>query len=318
MNILENENEKVRGLKFESIDIEKIPITTNAFKWSFSASVIYILLNIVSILIPTVMILTFYTSAMNSSFYNWRILLIFVDIFVWWGIYLLVSLIFGKLTLILLELIHEPKEGLFKVDNKNRDYRYFCLRTAIKKHVFWVWNNFCFPWVSNLAFKLCSMRTMTADFKSTMFDGWSDLEFIEYGKNIMIGQGAVVLSSIIIRIKNEDYLLIKKVIIGDHVVLGGNAIIAPGTIVGHSTTVGVWCTTSIGQVLEPNWIYVGKPARKYKRPQWYTNLQILEEARKQAQKIIDESKKPALRRIVDTSERVPFDVYKFSKEEDSE
>ena len=34
----------------------------------------------------------------------------------------------------------------------------------------------------------------------------------------------------ILRIEGEDYFLIKKVIIGDHVVLGGNAILAPGGI----------------------------------------------------------------------------------------
>ncbi|MFX1276185.1 MAG: acyltransferase [Promethearchaeota archaeon] len=310
---MKNEENGDEKINLESIDLSKIPITTNAFRWSLSASFLFIILNIMSLIMPTIMILTFFSTAMKSSFLNWRILLIIIDIFVWWGLYLIVTLALGKSFLILLELIHKPKEGLFEIDKKDRDYRYYCLRIAIKKYIFWVWNNFSFPWASNFAFKICSMRTMSADFKSTMFDGWSDTEFIKYGKNIMIGQGAVVLSSIILRIKNKDYLLIKEVIIGDHVVLGGNAIIAPGTIIGHSTTVGVWATTSIGQILEPNWIYYGKPAQKYKRPQWYINLQILEEARRQAQKIIDESKKPTLRRIVETNDRIPFDVYKYNK-----
>lgn len=294
----------------DSFDITKFPITTNAFTWSLSAVIIYIFLHIVSLLMPTVMILTFYTFAMDSVFYHWRILLIFIDIFSWWGVYILVSLVVGKMLLIILELTHKPKEGLFKANKNDSDYYYFCLRTAVKKYIFWVWNNFCFPWISNFAFKICSMRTMTADFKSTMFDGWSDTEFIEYGNNIMIGQGAVVLSSMILRIEDKDYFLIKKVIIGDHVVLGGNAIVAPGTIIGHSSTLGVWANTHIGQVLEPYWIYVGKPAQKYKRPQWYLNQQILEKARKEAQKVIDESKKPAVRRLVDINDRIEFDVHK--------
>ena len=305
------ENKENLESQLESFDITQFPITTNAFTWSFSAVLIYIFLHIISLLMPTVMILTFYSFAMDSVFYHWRILLIFIDIFSWWGVYILVSLVIGKLILIILELIHKPKEGLFKANKSDRDYYYYCLRTAVKKYIFWVWNNFCFPWISNLAFKICSMRTMTADFKSTMFDGWSDTEFIEYGNNIMIGQGAVVLSSMILRIENEDYFLIKKVVIGDHVVLGGNAIVAPGTIIGHSSTLGVWANTHIGQVLEPYWIYVGKPAQKYRRPQWYLNQQILEKARKEAQKIIDESKKPAVRRLVDTNDRIEFDVYKY-------
>ena len=62
---------------------------------------------------------------------------------------------------------------------------------------------------------------------------------------------------------------------------------------------------------------MGKPASKYKRPQWYLNQQILEKARNEAQKIIDESKKPAIRRIVDTNERVQYDVHQYvSKGED--
>jgi acetyltransferase-like isoleucine patch superfamily enzyme len=139
---------------------------------------------------------------------------------------------------------------------------------------------------------MCDMR---ADFKSTMFDGWSDVEFIDFGNNIMIGQAAQVFSSIIIRIDNIDYLLIKKVIIGDHVVLGANCIVTPGTIVCKGTTLGVWTVTHINQILDPYWIYIGNPARKYQP----------------AQKAIEDSKKQAVRRIVDTGERTSFDVHQF-------
>jgi carbonic anhydrase/acetyltransferase-like protein (isoleucine patch superfamily) len=140
---------------------------------------------------------------------------------------------------------------------------------------------------------------MRADFKSTMFDGWSDLEFIEYGNNIMIGQGAIVLSSMII----GDHLLIKKVIIGDHVVLGGNSITSPGTIIGSGTTLGVWASTHIGQVLEPDWIYIGRPAMKYKQTKT-----IYEESKK-------ESEVGTMRRLVDTNERVPHKVRRVVKKD---
>jgi hypothetical protein len=111
----------------------------------------------------------------------------------------------------------------------------------------------------------------------------------------MIGQGAHIFSSIIIRIENQDYLLIKKVIIGDHVVLGGNSIVAPGTIIGKGTTLGVWTVTHINQKLEPNWIYFGSPARKYQP----------------TRNAIEESKKNAMRRIVDTGEKIPYDIDQF-------
>ncbi|MHA1294469.1 MAG: acyltransferase [Promethearchaeota archaeon] len=285
---MESENEGLNSKNLDTIDITKYPITTNAFTWTPMGVLLFIALNILSLLLPAVMIITFYVHAMNSQLIHWRILIIFIDIMAWWGLFLLCTLLFSKLFLIILDLIHKPKEGLFKIDKKDRDYYFFTLRVIIKKYVFWVWNNFCFPWASNLAFKICGMK---ADFKSTLFDGWSDVEFIEFGRNIMLGQGAVVLSSIII----GDRLLVKKVIIGDHVVIGGNAVIAPGTIIGRNSTIGVWCVTHINQVLEPDWIYIGKPARKYKP----------------IREMVEESKKQAIRRIVDTNERIPYDVKQF-------
>ena len=291
----EKNEDQTYNNKNKSIDITKIPITTNGFKWSFTSTLLYLLLHVLSIIMPTVMVLTFFRSAMDSNLFHWRILLIFIDVLAWWGSYLLISLLLGKLFLILLKLLHKPKEGIFKIDQNNGDYSYFCLRVSVKKFIFWIWNNFCFPWVSNFAFKMCDIK---ADFKSTMFDGWSDVEFIEYGNNIMIGQGAQIFSSIIIRINNEDYLLIKKVIILDHVVLGGNSIVSPGTIIGKGSTLGVWTVTQINQILDPDWIYIGYPARKYQP----------------AKKAIEESKKQAMRRLVDTGERIPYDTNQFSND----
>ncbi|KKN01369.1 hypothetical protein LCGC14_1128460 [marine sediment metagenome] len=279
-----------------NLDITKIPITTNGFKWSLSSTIIFLLLHVFSLIMPTVMIISFYRFAMDSNLFHWRIFLIFIDILAWWGSYIFISLVLGKLLLIILNLIHNPKEGLFKINDKNNDYLFFCLRITIKKYVFWIWNNFCFPWVNNLAFKICGIK---ADFKSTMFDGWSDVEFIDFGDNIMIGQGAQIFSSMIVRINNVDYLLIKKVVVGDHVVLGANSIVSPGSIIGKGATLGVWTVTQINQILDSDWIYIGNPARKYKP----------------AQKLIEESKKQAMRRIVGTGKRIPYYVNKFSNKE---
>ncbi|MFX1394393.1 MAG: acyltransferase [Promethearchaeota archaeon] len=286
---MENKDKNIHIEDFESLNLTKYPITTNAFTWTPTAIFLYCLLHILSFMMPSVLILTFYTSAMNATFTNWwRILIIIVDVMAWWGIYILSSLLFGKFFLSILKLIHKPREGLFNIDKKDKDYYFYCLRIAVKKFIFWTWNNFCFPWASNLAFKLCNMK---ADFKSTMFDGWSDVEFIDYGESIMLGQGAVIFSSMIIK----DHLLIKKVKIGDHVVIGGNAIVAPGTIIGANSTLGVWATTHINQILEPNFIYIGSPAKKYQP----------------INKMRENNKKVAIRRIVDTGERIPYDVNRF-------
>lgn len=297
MSIATNKEHNGKFEDSKSFDITKIPITTNGFRWTLTASFLYLLLHTLSLILPLAMILSFFGFAMDSNVFHYRILLIFIDVLAWWGSYILLSLVLGKLILILLKVIHRPKEGLFQIDNKNKDYTFYCLRVTVKKYIFWIWNNFCFPWVSNYAFKICDIKV---DFKSTMFDGWSDVEFIDFGKNIMLGQGAQVFSSTIIRIKNIDYLLLKKVIIGDHVVLGGNSVVSPGTIVGKGTTLGVWAVTHINQILDSDWIYIGNPARKFKS----------------TQKHIEDSKKHTTRRIVDKGERIPFDIQQFKNEND--
>jgi hypothetical protein len=298
VKILTNEINGDKSKKSVNLDLTKYPITTNTFSWTPTAIIVYLTLNILSLLVPSVMIITFYTFAMDSYIFHWRIFVIFVDILAWWGAFLLISLLLGKLTLILLKMLHRPKEGLFETTFKNKDYSYYCLRVVVKKFIFWIWNNFCFPWASNLVFKSCDIK---ADFKSTFFDGWCDVEFIEFGNNMMVGQGALVFSSVILRIDNKDYLLIKKVIIGDHVVLGGHSIVAPGTVIGKGTTLGIWAVTHIGQILEPNYIYIGKPAQKYQP----------------AQKAREESKTRSYRRIVDSGERIPFDTYRGTMEKNT-
>lgn len=291
MKILINK-EKISDLseKYPHINISSLPITTGAIIYPKLATIILFFLHSISLLIPSTMILTFFSISLKYDIFHWRILLLFIDVLSWWGLYLILSLLIGKLFLIVLTLLHKPKEGLFKVDFKNKDYYFYCLRVSIKKFIFWIWNNFCFPWVNNFAFKICDMR---ADFKSTLFDGWSDVEFIHYGNNIMLGQGAVVSSCLII----DEYLIIKKVHIGDHVVLGGNCIIAPGTTIGKNCTVGVHTITNINQHLESNWIYVGRPAKKYKHINEKNGY----------------DKMPATRRIVDTGEKLTYDIHQFKK-----
>ena len=291
--MMENENKEPMNVK--KISLLDLPITTSTFKWYPVGSLLYLLLHVLSLAMPMVMIFTFFDIAMDGMLIHWRLSLVWADALVWWGSYIFGTLAIGKLFLIILKLIHTPKEGLFKAEKNDKDYYFYCLRVTVKKFIFLIYNTFCFPWATNIAFKLCDMK---ADFKSSMFDGWTDVEFIDFGKNMMIGQGAVILSSIIIRIDNEDYFLVKKVILGDHCVLGGHAIVAPGTIIGKGTTLGIWSVTHIGQVLEPDWIYIGQPSRKYQP----------------AQKALEFSRTVRDRRIVDTGEKEPYDIPIYTQE----
>jgi carbonic anhydrase/acetyltransferase-like protein (isoleucine patch superfamily) len=167
------------------------------------------------------------------------------------------TIIFSKLFLILINLIHKPKEGIFLTEKGNKDYEFWRLRIELKKIVVWLTNNFPLPWIDTLAFRWFGVKI---DFTSHLQDAWCDVEFIDFGRKVMIGQGAVVMSSMIV----GKYLIIKKVIFDDYVVVGGQATIAPGTIIGKNTVIGALSTTKFFQYLEESWIYFGIPAIKLK------------------------------------------------------
>jgi acetyltransferase-like isoleucine patch superfamily enzyme len=99
------------------------------------------------------------------------------------------------------------------------------------------------------------------DFSSHLNDTWCDAEFIDFGRNVLVGQGTTVMSSMIV----GKYLIIKRVIFEDYVLVGGQTTIAPGTIIRNNGFIGALSTTTYNQVLEPNWIYFGIPAIKLKK-----------------------------------------------------
>ncbi|TFF99925.1 MAG: hypothetical protein EU541_03720 [Promethearchaeota archaeon] len=159
-------------------------------------------------------------------------------------------IVFGKLFLIILNLIHKPKEGVFKTEKGNRDYLFWQLRIQLKKLVLWIMNNNPLPWIDIVGFRWFGVQV---DFSSHMFDSWVDCDFIEIGRKVTVGQGAVVMSSMVV----GKYLIIKKVKFEDYTVIGGVSNIAPGTTVGKETIVGAFSTTHYKQELEPGWVYFG-------------------------------------------------------------
>ncbi len=164
---------------------------------------------------------------------------------------------FSKLFLILINLFHRPKEGVFKAEIGDTDFEFWMLRTELKKISLWLVRNWPFPWTDVLAFKLFGVKM---DFSSGLYDSWCDGEFIQFGRRNLIGQAATIMSSMVV----GKYLIIKKVIFGDYVLIGGQTTIAPGTIVGNETFVGAMSFTVYDQVLEPGWVYFGMPVRKLK------------------------------------------------------
>jgi acetyltransferase-like isoleucine patch superfamily enzyme len=178
-------------------------------------------------------------------------------VFAMFTIFTFGCLIMSKLILVIVNLIHRPKEGIFRAELGDNDFEFWCLRIEIKKLVIWLMNNWPLPWADIFAFRWFGIKI---DSSSHLLDAWCDIEFVEFGRRVMVGQGAVIMSSMVV----GKYLIIKKVILDDHTVIGGESTIAPGTIVGKESVTGAVTCTLFNQMIEPRWVYAGIPARKLK------------------------------------------------------
>jgi len=194
-----------------------------------------------------------------SRYIPWYINMFLIPIwlFILYFIFVFGIAIFTKAFILIINMIHLPKEGVFRAEEGDRDYEFWRLRVELKKLVLWFMNNGPLPWIVMWAFRWLNVRI---DFSSHLQDAWVDGEFIEFGRNITVGQGAVVMSSMIV----GNYLIIKKIILGDHTVVGGVSNISPGTLMGKESVIGAFSTTIPNQIIEAGWIYLGQYARKLK------------------------------------------------------
>ena len=183
-------------------------------------------------------------------------------IFVMYITSILVSLIFTKLILVIINLFHKPREGVFLRHPSDKDYRYWSLRSTIKKWPIWLSHKFPFPFMNNICFKMFGVKTT---YSNSLFEGWVDTEFINFGKNTVIGQGSIVQSAIII----GNLFIIRKTTIEDNVVIGSQCVVMPGTYMKKNSILGGHSMTTVGQEIEENWIYLGAPARKFKKNVFY-------------------------------------------------
>ncbi len=169
----------------------------------------------------------------------------------------LTSILFAKILLIITHLFHKPREGIFIRDRRDKDYRYWCIRNTIKKFPIWISHKFPIPFMDNLCFKVFGVKT---NLSNSLFEGWVDTEFIELGKNVIIGKASIIQSSLIL----GNLLLIKKVTFEDNVSIGAHSIVVPGTYIKRNTILASNSMTTVDQVLVENFIYIGIPAHKYK------------------------------------------------------
>lgn len=172
------------------------------------------------------------------------------------------ALLFAKLLLIIVNAFHKPREGIFLRDPSVKDYRYWSMRNTIKRWPIWLSHKFPFPFLDNLCFKVFGVKT---PFTNALFEGWVDTEFVEFGKNVVVGQGSIIQSTSII----GNFLIIKKTVIEDDVRIGSHAVVMPGTHVGNKCALNSWSMTVVDQDLEDGWIYLGNPAKKFKKNRFF-------------------------------------------------
>ena len=168
-----------------------------------------------------------------------------------------VSLIIAKILLVIVNLFHKPREGVFLRHPKDKDYCYWSIRHTIKKWPIWLAHKFPFPFLDNICLKMFGIRTR---YSNSLFEGWVDTEFIQFGKEVVVGQGSVILSAIIV----GNLFIMRKIIIGDNVRIGTHSVVMPGARIGNNCILAASSTVGVGQELEEGWIYLGAPAKKYK------------------------------------------------------
>jgi serine acetyltransferase len=179
-------------------------------------------------------------------------------IFVMYITSIAVSLIFAKIFLVIINAMHKPKEGVFLRTSTDKDYRYWCLRNVIKKWPLWLSHKFPFPFMDNICLKLFGVKTK---YSNSLFEGFIDTEFVDFGKNVTIGQSALIQSAIIV----GNLFILKKTVLEDNVMIGAHSVVMPGTYIKKNSILAGSSMTTIGQVLDENFIYLGAPAKKYKK-----------------------------------------------------
>ncbi len=170
---------------------------------------------------------------------------------------ILVSLVFAKIFLVIVNAIHHPRQGVFLRTSSDKDYRYWSIRNTIKRWPIWLSHKFPFPFMDNICLKMFGINVK---YSNSLFEGWVDTEFVEFGKGVVVGEAAIIQSAVIV----GNLFIIRKTIIEDNVIIGAQSVVMPGTHMKNNSILAGHSLTTVGQELEENYIYLGAPAKKYK------------------------------------------------------
>ncbi|MFX0046710.1 MAG: hypothetical protein ACFE8G_00945 [Candidatus Hermodarchaeota archaeon] len=303
---IDAENQK----KEEAIDINNLTKEDLTVDFTTSSAISRVNIKFLAVYIPI-----FWLSGLMAAIFWYEytrffglstILFLPLALFCMIYIFIFGVLFFSKMLLIFVNLLHKPREGVFLAEIGDTDYEFWMMRTELKKIALWFLRNSPLPWLDVIAFRGFGIRM---DFSSHLNDAWCDAEFVDFGRNVLVGQGATVMSSMVV----GKYLIIKRVIFEDYVLVGGQTTIAPGTIIKRDGFIGALSTTTYDQILQPKWIYFGIPAIKLKENKYaairrdlITRRSVDDETKIEATTHvnIDEDKKPLVKTEVKEDKNV--------------
>ncbi|TFF96021.1 MAG: hypothetical protein EU547_06875 [Promethearchaeota archaeon] len=180
------------------------------------------------------------------------------------------SLIIAKICLVLVKVIHNPREGVFERDKDNKDYCHWSLRAVIKKWPIWLVRQLSIGHLEQLVLRVFGVKIGK---NCSLHEGWVDAEFIEMGDNIRLGQGSLIMSSLIV----QNKLILKKIVLNNDITIGTHSVVFPGTIIESKCIIDSLSTTKIAQKLESNSIYRGSPCKRVLKNPFIQEKSILQE-----------------------------------------
>ncbi len=191
----------------------------------------------------------------NTNYIMLFFLLLPFNIFLLIYVLQLSALIFSLLFLIVIKLIHRPREGIFKRDVKDKEYKYWNLRNAVKKWPLYVAASNPFPWLKNRF--MLRFYGVKIGSKTICDNSWISSEFVSIGKNVIMGMASTAISFGI----EQDKFILKKIIIEDDAAIGAKCSLMPGTILKRGAKLSAHSYTNYNDVLEEGKIYRGHPAK---------------------------------------------------------
>ncbi len=161
-----------------------------------------------------------------------------------------------KTVIFYFKLRHKPIEGVFYRDIKDKDYYYWNKRNLSRIFLFWLLHSMPFTFLKiTFTFRFLGVKIGK---NPNLNHCWISPEFVEIGKNAIIGPSSALYSFQF----QDDKLLVARVIIGDDVIIGSQSTILPGTHISNKVVVDSGSFSHPFSKLEENCLYKGCPIKK--------------------------------------------------------